>query len=200
MTHSITLEITSRKAPPIPTTATLTRLLCLVSYFVQWNMVKPWWNPGECFHTSHTKWPKTSNCPDASQAVLSAAPGESGSESHVGTDRHLSERRLEETWVQLLKALRCSSLLKGFEGYQRPSHGSSQSYSQRIWTTERDHSSSLLKSSKTCSASLMASSLTLGPGRRHPSATISWRNDVVNLKIGSLESFGNDSRANRETL
>ena len=43
MTHSITLEITSRKAPPIPTTATLTRLLCLVSYFVQWNMVKPWW-------------------------------------------------------------------------------------------------------------------------------------------------------------
>ena len=31
------------------------------------------------------------------RVVLSAAPGESGSESHVGTDRHLSERRLEET-------------------------------------------------------------------------------------------------------
>ena len=54
MKHSITLEITSRKAPPIPTTATLTRLLCLVSYFVQWNMVKPWW----MFSHKHTKWPR----------------------------------------------------------------------------------------------------------------------------------------------
>ena len=107
MTHSITLEITSRKAPPIPTTATLTRLLCLVSYFVQWNMVKPWW----MFSHKPYKVAKTSNCPDASQGVLSAAPGESGRESHVGTDRHLSERRLEETWVRLLKALRLFDVL-----------------------------------------------------------------------------------------